>query len=155
MAYCRPFQINTNVVSAEKNYWFFQKYLKHKDVCSKPVVSQSIYECCFWRRPSWQTEPPLPLPGGSAVRGRADKLCPCSFILCYCYLGKLTHYVHAVLLFVIVIVAGENWHVMPIIWDFVRWDLFWAAITLIAVSFTNSSEIKLEAGWWNLVRFPN
>ena len=34
-----------------------------------------------------------------------------------------------------------------IIWDFVHWDLFLAAITLIAVSFTNSSEIKLEAGW--------
>ena len=114
MAYCRPFQINTNVVSAEKNYWFFQKYLKHKDVCSKPVVSQSIWMLFLEKtKLTDRASPPPPRRQRSAGESwqivsmqfysllllfrKADTLCPCSFVVCYCYCcwRKLTYYAHA------------------------------------------------------------
>ena len=113
MAYCRPFQINTNVVSAEKNYWFFQKYLKHKDVCSKPVVSQSIWMLFLEKtKLTDRASPPPPRRQRSAGESwqivsmqfysllllfrKADTLCPCSFVVCYCYCcwRKLTYYAH-------------------------------------------------------------
>ena len=62
-----------------------------------------------------------------------------------CDENHLKHVAYKTMMTLMIMMSRAKYQI--IIWDFVHWDLFLAAITLIAVSFTNSSEIKLEAGW--------
>ena len=89
------------------------KYLKHKDVCSKHVVSQSIWMLFLEKtKLTDRASPPPPRRQRSAGESwqivsmqfycllllfrKADTLCPCSFVVCYCYCcwRKLTCYAH-------------------------------------------------------------